>query len=81
MADGVYSAEELLMRTIKMTAKKSGTCTSCRQAIKPGQTIYWSKGAGASHVYCETQNDNSGIEDRACGDMAYEDACQRATEY
>ena len=74
----------------RMQAKYRGTCTNCRAAIEVGQTIYWGKRSGACHVDCETArsggrskyaNDNSGVEDRACSDMAYEDACARATEY
>ncbi len=41
------------MRSIKMTAKKGGTCTTCHGAILPGQSIFWQRGAGAHHVNCE----------------------------
>lgn len=42
------------MRAIRMTAKKAGTCTTCRKAITTGQPIYWQRGAGAYHVNCDS---------------------------
>jgi len=42
------------MRTIKMTAKKAGTCRNCGKPIAIGQSIYWARGAGAVHANCET---------------------------
>jgi DnaJ-class molecular chaperone len=42
------------MRTIKMTAKKTGTCRNCNQPISIGQSIYWTRGAGAVHCDCKT---------------------------
>ena len=42
------------MRTIRMTSKKAGTCTECKCAIVPGQSIYWSRGNGARHVDCQS---------------------------
>jgi hypothetical protein len=42
------------MRAIRMTAKRAGTCTDCGQAINPGQTIHWARGAGARHADCRS---------------------------
>ena len=42
------------MRTIRMTAKKAGTCRACNGAIEPGDAIYWARGSGATHVDCNT---------------------------
>ncbi len=41
------------MRPIEMTAKKSGTCLECCNAIKKGQRIFWARGRGAWHVDCQ----------------------------
>lgn len=35
-----------------ITAKYAATCATCRQPIRPGQQIEWSKGAPARHTPC-----------------------------
>jgi hypothetical protein len=42
------------MRSKRMTAKHPGTCTNCHEPIRPGQTIYWQRGAGAHHENCRS---------------------------
>jgi DnaJ-class molecular chaperone len=42
-----------MSRTIKMSAKKNGTCRNCDKPIRIGQQIYWARGAGAVHCNCE----------------------------
>lgn len=42
------------MRSIKMKAKKSGVCTTCKGPIVPGQQIFWARGHGAHHCDCTT---------------------------
>jgi len=33
-----------------ITAKFAGTCTACKRAIAPGQSILWARGAGSRHA-------------------------------
>ena len=42
------------MQPRKMTSRKTGTCTECKGAIEPGDSIYWARGRGAWHANCET---------------------------
>lgn len=72
-----------------MAAKNlyGGTCTKCGKTVerlagyvewvqtgrgrRGGHFIVWCQG-------CYNASDHSGVEDRQCGDRAYEDACGRA---
>ena len=64
-------------------------CSGCTKRVHTGagfvQWQHTGRGRRGGHfnVYCKPcfeakEADNSGVEDRQCGDLAYEDACARA---
>ena len=63
-----------------MQSKYPGTCAKCGKPFAKGELInYYGRGRGVEHAHqCGNRQDNSSHEDRACGDMAYEDACAAA---
>ena len=67
-----------------------GECNACHKPVakRAGYVEFKQTGRGrrGGHyiVWCKAcynASDNSGDEDRACGDRAYEDACARACGY
>ena len=60
-----------------MINKYAGTCHDCGQAIAKGDGIL-ERISGKYVVWCKScynKSDNSGDEDRCCGNRAYEDQC------
>jgi len=63
--------------------KYSGNCEGCQRRVKAGAGVI-ERSTGrwlVWHEGCFAGSDNSGYEDRACGDRAYEDQCARAVGY
>jgi hypothetical protein len=63
----------------------NGTCHACKKPVKAGEGVIEFKPAyrrrGSYILWCMgcfNASDNSGPEDRCCGNRAYEDACERA---
>ena len=76
----------------RMNAKYPGTCCQCNKPILPGNPILFFGRGRAAHADCTfaklpaaerhpVRRDNSSAEDSCCGDMAYEDSCERACGY
>jgi len=67
-----------------MTNKYKGTCSKCGATVSAKSGILERQGRQWV-VYCTTCNfdkrDHSSYEDRACGDMAYEDRCAEMCGY
>ena len=70
-----------------MTNRYAGTCHDCGRAIAAceGELEYIGhsrRGRGSRYqlwcMGCYDKSDNSGYEDRCCGDRAYEDQCAAA---
>lgn len=72
-----------------MSNKYSGKCEACGKIVGVGQGNLewvgkWHAGQRRKSPYklwcmdCFNKSDNSGPEDRCCGDRAYEDQCARA---
>jgi hypothetical protein len=62
-------------------------CKDCGKAVArgagfasrgPGRWDKWTVRCASCQTKAEANKDHSGIEDRCCGDAAYEDACARA---
>lgn len=64
--------------------KYAGRCHSCGVEVEPGAgkvESVWRRGRSRWLVWCLkcfNASDNSGDEDRCCGNRAYEDRCARA---
>jgi hypothetical protein len=65
----------------------AGACNACNKIVKPGEgRLEWVgrpiRRRGNQYklwcLECFNRSDNSGEEDRCCGDRAYEDACAMA---
>lgn len=66
-----------------MANKYAGPCKACGANVPAGQGILeYNHGRGTRWnlwcVSCFNKSDNSGPEDRECGNRAYEDRCARA---
>ena len=70
-----------------MSNRYGGECHACGKPVAAGAGVVERAARGRYSrwlVWCEScynRSDNSGPEDRACGDRAYEDACERAVNY
>lgn len=71
-----------------MTNKYPGKCEGCGEPVARGTGILehttGRRRFGRWQVWCPrcfSLSDNSGPEDRACGDRAYEDECARRVNY
>lgn len=62
----------------------AGTCHACGKTVESGAGCIEKSGYGRRAKWlvwclaCFDKSDNSGVEDRCCGNRAYEDACARA---
>lgn len=64
-----------------MINRYQGTCHACRARVPVGEGEVERIGRRWK-LWCQRcydASDNSSFEDRACGNRAYEDACERAT--
>jgi hypothetical protein len=68
-----------------MTNKYHGNCNACGEPVKPGTGILETLGRRRGYklwcMDCYNRSDNSGPEDRCCGDRAYEDMCAERCGY
>ena len=64
----------------KMTNKYQGRCHDCGKTVQAGSgKLERIKGKWVVWCLpCYNRSDNSGEEDRCCGNRAYEDSCARA---
>ena len=69
--------------------KYRGKCHACGKVVEAGEGMLERKAGGYRRrgswlvwcMPCYDASDNSGEEDRCCGNRAYEDACERAVSY
>lgn len=71
-----------------MTNRYAGNCHACRRSVAPGEGELEPTGLrrrGKRYklwcLPCYNASDDSGPDDRVCGNRAYEDACARAVGY
>lgn len=65
--------------------RNPGTCHVCKKPVGMYQGVVEPPALGRGRwlvwcMACYNTSDNSGSEDRCCGDRAYEDQCARACE-
>lgn len=69
---------------MEIANRYAGTCHACGKSVPAGEGRIERTGYGRRGKWlvwclgCFNASDNSGPEDRCCGNRAYEDACARA---
>ena len=75
------------MKRYSVANRYGARCGACGANVPTGKGILESVPGGRRRrwiVWCSScydKSDNSGAEDRACGDRAYEDECARRVNY